>query len=255
MSRIRSEQAVRRRTSERRGPTTRWSRRASIRVNVSPPRAAQREALGLTIGSMPPQVPKALVFDLGGVLLDIDFDRAFRAWSTFSALSLNALKQKFHFDEQYQRHERGEIESDDYFTHITSLLSLSASIDEVATGWNSIFVGEVSETLKLVEYARRSLPCYVLTNTNATHMARWTGLFPNVTATVDRVFASHHIGRRKPEKAAFDHVCLAVGLTPQSLLFFDDSPENVSGASDAGLQSVLVRGPADVARSFAELGL
>ena len=204
---------------------------------------------------MPPFVPQALVFDLGGVLVDIDFDRAFRAWSKYSALSLETLKERFHFDEQYQRHERGEIESHEYFTHVTSLLSLSASIDEVATGWNSIFVGEVSGTLRLVEYARRSLPCYVLTNTNATHMARWTELFPNVTAAVDSVFASHHIGRRKPERAAFDHVCLALGLTPQSLLFFDDSLENVNGASDAGLQSILVRGPADVARSFAEFGL
>ena len=55
---------------------------------------------------MPPQ---ALLFDLGGVLIEIDFARAFRAWQPISRLSLEEISWTFKFDAPYERHERGEI--------------------------------------------------------------------------------------------------------------------------------------------------
>ncbi len=103
--------------------------------------------------------------------------------------------------------------------------------------------------------ARRSVPCYVLTNTNATHKKRWATLYPDVVAAFDRIFASHEIGLRKPERAAFDYVCLATGLNPRSVLYFDDSPANIEAGSGAGLQSVLVRSPEDVAKSLQAIGM
>jgi FMN phosphatase YigB (HAD superfamily) len=193
---------------------------------------------------------QALLFDLGGVLVDIDFNRALVAWSQYSALPLAILKQAFSFDEQYERHERGEIPSSAYFAHLASALQLSATLEEIDSGWNSIFVGEIVATRKLVESARRSLPCYAFTNTNASHMACWSKLFPSVVAAFDKIFASHEIGLRKPERAAFDHICSVIGADAQSVMFFDDVSENVQAATDAGLRSVLVRGPADVANAL-----
>ena len=52
---------------------------------------------------------EALLFDLGGVVIEIDFDRVLRRWETISALSFAELKSTFHFDAAYERHERGEI--------------------------------------------------------------------------------------------------------------------------------------------------
>lgn len=198
--------------------------------------------------------PKALLFDLGGVLIDIDFDLAFRAWSRHSSLPLAALRQRFLFDEPYERHERGEIAADEYFAHLAETLELAATPDQVAAGWNAIFRGEIGSTLDRVAQARRSLPCYVLTNTNATHRACWSARYPRVAAGFDRIFASYEIGLRKPEPAAFDHVCRVTGFDPASLLFFDDTPENVNAAASYGLQSVLVRGPEDVARALQTAG-
>ena len=186
--------------------------------------------------------PKALLFDLGGALIDIDFDLAYQAWSRHSALPLGTLRQHFLFDTPYERHERDEIAADEYFAHLTSALQLTATPDQVVAGWNAIFRGEIAATLERVAQARRSLPCYVLTNTNATHMACWAARFPRVATGFDRIFASHEIGRRKPEPAAFDHVCRVTGCHPEALLFFDDTPANVDAAASYGLPSVLVRG-------------
>jgi putative hydrolase of the HAD superfamily len=113
----------------------------------------------------------------------------------------------------------------------------------------------MTETRALVERARQRLPCYAFTNTNASHMRRWSALYPQVVSSFDRIFASHLMGLRKPERAAFDHICCALALAPQSILFFDDSSANVQAARDAGLQGVLVRTPEDVADALHAVGV
>jgi glucose-1-phosphatase len=197
---------------------------------------------------------QALLFDLGGVLLDIDFGRALAAWQPYSAWSPDELRNAFKHDAQYERHERGEIDAAAYFAHLASTLRLTASPEQIEQGWNAIFVGEIGPTRRLVESLRGTLPCYAFTNTNASHMTRWSALFPAVAGAFDRIFASHQLGLRKPERAAFECICALTGIPAASFLFFDDSAENVQAACDAGLQGVLVASPEDVVTALRVLG-
>ena len=107
----------------------------------------------------------------------------------------------------------------------------------------------------LVEALRKVVPCYAFTNTNASHMATWSKLFPGVVGAFDRIFASHELGLRKPEPAAFERVCRLAGVAAASTLFFDDLPHNVQAAQQFGLQAVLVRSPNDVAHALRAVGL
>jgi putative hydrolase of the HAD superfamily len=70
----------------------------------------------------------------------------------------------------------------------------------------------------------------------------------------DRIFASHELGLRKPERAAFERVCALTGTSAASILFFDDLAENVQAAKDAGFQGVLVKTPEDVAAALRSFG-
>ena len=200
----------------------------------------------------PHPTTKALLFDLGNVLVDVDFGRAFAAWAPYSALSAHDLGQRFTCDAHYQRHERGEIPADAYFAHLADTLELRATRAQIELGWNAVFTGEITRTRELVESLRGVLPCYAFSNTNATHMARWSTLFPAVTRAFEQIFASHLLGLRKPDRAAFDRVCALIGEPAPAIRFFDDLPENVLAAQDAGLQGVLVRSPADVETSLQE---
>jgi putative hydrolase of the HAD superfamily len=199
--------------------------------------------------------PQALLFDLGGVLLECDFQRALAAWAPFSSLHPDALRERFRPDAHYEKHERGEIDAAAYFARLGATLGLKAGQDEIRRGWNAIFVGEITETLALVESLRSVMPCYALTNTNATHMEAWSARYPAVVRAFDRIFASHEMGVRKPERAAFERICQMTGIAPGSLVFFDDLAENVHAATQVGLQGVLVRSPADVASAVRKLGL
>jgi putative hydrolase of the HAD superfamily len=203
---------------------------------------------------MPSQPPCALLFDMGGVVIDIDFDRAFSAWQDKSELSVDEIRNIFTFDLQYQRHERGEITASAYYDHLADILQLENNHDYIAAGWNAIFVSEIAETVAMVRAVRSSIPCYAFTNSNAAHAVTWRTRFTNVIDSFDRIFSSHEIGLRKPEPRAFAHIAELIGVPLESLVFFDDLLENVESAAAAGLASVHVRGPSDVRLTLESLG-
>lgn len=203
---------------------------------------------------MPSPKPQALLFDLGGVLVDFDFGRALQVWAPYSAKSLDELKLAFTFDVPYQQHERGEISAAQYFDYLARHLQLSASPAEMERGWNSIFKGEFAQTRAMVQTMRQHLPCLALSNTNALHMATCGALYPEVVGAFDRIFTSHEMGMRKPERAAFEHISQATGIEAGDILFFDDLLENVQAAADAGLQAVQVRSPEDVRQALTAHG-
>lgn len=197
---------------------------------------------------------QALLFDLGGVVIDIDFDRAFAQWQSISRLSFAEIKSLFKPDIPYQRHECGEIPSDEYFDHLCTTLKLQRDFRLVADGWNAIYLGEIGETVKIIQATRASIPCYAFTNSNALHQTTWSAQFPAVVQCFDRIFSSHEIGLRKPDRRAFEYIAAAIGVAPRSIIFFDDLVENVDGAAAAGLQAVHVRSPDDVRIALRRIG-
>ena len=189
---------------------------------------------------------KALLFDLGGVVIEIDFDRVLKRWEPISKLSFTELKATFHFDTAYERHERGEIEAPEYFAHLRDFLQLDASDDEIAAGWNAVFVADLPEVLAAIAQARAELPCYAFTNTNPTHLATWKAGFPAAFNGFDKIFISSDLGVRKPERRAFDAITADIGVAHEQILFFDDTFKNITGSREAGLQTVYVQSPEDV---------
>jgi glucose-1-phosphatase len=195
---------------------------------------------------------RALLFDLGGVVLDVDFERALAAWAPHSRLPAGQLRERFFFDAPYQRHETGHLDAGGYFAHLREVLALECDEATVRSGFNAVLLGEVAETVQLLDAARRHVPCYAISNTNAVHVAEMERAFPQLLPRFTRVFASHEIGHRKPHPAAFEHVLRAIGLPAAEVLLFDDLVPNVEAARALGLQAVLVRGPEDVREALAE---
>jgi len=196
---------------------------------------------------------EALLFDLGGVLIEIDFDRTFRAWEALSPLNLDEIRARFYFDDAYEQHERGEIDRTAYFAHLRALLHLEATDHEIAVGWNALFIRDIPAVLAAIKGISARIPCYAFTNTNAEHQRAWSTQFPHVIPLFRRVFSSWELGLRKPEHAAFRAVADAIGVSCTSILFFDDTFENVEHAQALGVQTVHVHSPIDVENALARL--
>jgi putative hydrolase of the HAD superfamily len=188
----------------------------------------------------------ALLFDLGGVVMGLDWQRAFQRWSRASHVPAEAHATLYAFDEPYERHERGEIDAAEYFASLRHSLGIDIPDDEFHAGWSAIFTEPIHETVALLEKLRDRVPLYAFSNTNRAHHAVWARKFAPALKNFRRVFVSSEIRLRKPERASFDYISREIGVPHSRILFFDDTPVNVEGARAAGLQAVLVKGPDDV---------
>jgi putative hydrolase of the HAD superfamily len=101
----------------------------------------------------------ALLFDFGGVIVDIDFGRAVAAWAQAGQVAPNSLASRFSFDAHYEAHERGEIDGEQYFAALRDSLGLTLPNEELLGGWNAIFLDPMPgiERLLNLETAVRAL--------------------------------------------------------------------------------------------------
>src|SRR5262245_28550270 len=144
----------------------------------------------------------ALLFDLGGVVIEIDFNRAFARWAAHSHHRLETIKAQFAFDCFYKRHERGEIGASEYFASLRTSLGIDISDTQFVDGWNAIYVREVPGIAALLQRAKGKMPLYAFTNSNPTHQRVWSQRFAAVLSLFRTVFVSSDLGKRKPEPEA-----------------------------------------------------
>ena len=194
-----------------------------------------------------------LLFDLGGVIIDLDFERVFQRWADLSDQTAEALQARFRFDDAYEQHERGEIDSPTYFAALASTLELDLTLDELIDGWNAVFLGPFPGATDLLARLATRFPLHALTNSNPTHQACWSQLYGQDLSVFQTVFVSSTIGRRKPEPDTYLFVADSLGVAPERFLFFDDSDDNVTGARQAGLSATHVTSFEDLVAKTAAL--
>ena len=193
----------------------------------------------------------ALLFDLGGVLLGIDFERVVARWAELAGVPVGTLKARFDHGLPYQRHERGEIDAAAYYAALRGSLGIDIGDAQFEDGWNRVFADEIAPTVALMPRLAQRIPLYLFSNTNETHRRHWMEHHAEALRPFKRIFVSSEMGLRKPERASFEHIAREIGVPPHRILFFDDTLENVEGARAAGVPTVWVRSPADVERAVA----
>ena len=198
---------------------------------------------------------RALLFDLGNVVFEIDFGRSLAAWNALAGRPAASPIAPFDFDDAYRSHEVGLIDADTYFAHLARKLGLPQDLARIREGWNALLVREIAETLAMIDAVRGRLACHALSNTNAVHLEAVRTRFPGLLERFDQVFASHEVRLRKPDPRLFHHVLQQLDLAPHEVLFFDDLAENVDAARALGMQAELVTAPADVRRALAARSL
>ncbi len=198
----------------------------------------------------------ALLFDLGRVVLDVDFNKTLACWAGHAGCEAAQLAGRFSSrDEIYRRHEKGEISDAEFFAGLRASLGIGISDAQFLEGWNAIFAGEMPGIAPLLSRAAQRLPLYAFSNTNGAHVEHFSVIHADLLGHFREMFLSSAIGLRKPDAAAYDHVVKAIGVPAERIVFFDDLAENVEGARARGLTAVHVTSSADVAEALAALGI
>lgn len=192
---------------------------------------------------------EAVLFDLGGVLLELDYTRTSDAFDRLAGRRL-AVYSKTEQAHLFDRFERGELDAATFRAELRALLARSGAARESSitdaeldAAWNALLGGVPAHNLEMLRALRRTHRVYLLSNTNEIHLAAflerferdhgarygsWSDLF-------HRDYYSHLLGARKPEREIFERVLRAEGLVAERTLFIDDNWSNVLGARAVGL--------------------
>ena len=198
----------------------------------------------------------ALLFDLGRVVLDIDFSKALACWAAHASCAPSASPRALGVDETYRHHERGKISDEAFFEGLRRSLGIAITDEQFLEGWNAIFAGEMDGIAPLLERAARQLPPLRLLQHQSRARRRTS---PGSTRTRSAVSASSSFPprseceNRKPQ--AFAHVVKAMGVPASRIVFFDDLADNVESARSLGIKAVQVKSSRDIADALTALGV
>jgi putative hydrolase of the HAD superfamily len=183
-----------------------------------------------------------LIFDLGGILIDIDYTKTIQE---FEKLGVNNFQQQYSQATQsnlFDEFETGKISVQRFINGVLPLLGKGTTANQVVHAWNSMLLDVPLEKIKLLERLKQKYPMFLLSNTNAIHLPivekRWAKTSPQpMTSFFEKCYFSHEIQLRKPHAEAFQFVCKENALNPARTLFIDDSMQHVLGAKAFGLQA------------------
>ena len=183
-----------------------------------------------------------IVFDLGGVLVDLDFKAAINGLQ--QAGFANVKEQLLAFDHEgiFKKFELGEMTADEFRTAIRENSTVTLTDEEVDGLWNAMLLEIPREKLELILELRGKYMVYLLSNTNSIH---WDYVCKNafnyrgfrVNDYFEETFLSYEMHLAKPNKAIFEKVLHDANLLPEETLFIDDSEANCKAAEEVGIHA------------------
>jgi len=184
-----------------------------------------------------------IIFDLGGVVLNLDPQLSIKAFAEQSNLSEDEVLSKFMKSDWSYAFERGEITSAEFRNEIRENLEINLSDDEIDQAWSAMLLDLPLTRLNLLAGLRNNYQTFILSNTNAIHIEVFNEIVADSTAGnriedyFDKIYYSHKIGLRKPDEAIYEYVISRNKLLPETTLFIDDMKSNILGAASVGLNT------------------
>lgn len=202
---------------------------------------------------------KTVIFDLGGVLFDIDYKLTQEAFqklgitADFQAV-FSQQKQAGIFDE----FEKGLISPAQFREGLRKWLSETVTDDQIDEAWNAILVGFRVKEIALLDKLKHKYDIFLLSNTNEIHLVEIMKMIKvHSSGSMDKIFIkayySCRMGLRKPDKTIYEQVIRENNLNPATTLFIDDLLQNIEGAQSAGLQTLHCTSLVDLESYFGEL--
>ena len=193
---------------------------------------------------------KNIIFDLGGVIMDIDVKQTLKA---FSRLGIKNIENYFGHGfaaSFFSDHEAGRISDEEFLKEIKKLLTEEASNDAVEISdeavidaWNALLLRFPPERISLLKEIKSRYRLFLFSNTNAIHYDKFREIYRNSFAgeledLFEKAYFSHSMGHRKPDIGGFELIIRENGLDPKQTLFIDDAFINVEGALKTGLKGL-----------------
>ena len=185
---------------------------------------------------------KNIVFDLGGVLVDLDFKSAINGLQKAGFANVKEQLQAFDREGIFQKFELGEMTAEEFRSAIRENSTVTLTDEEVDALWNLMLLEIPREKLELILDLRGKYMVYLLSNTNSIH---WDYVCKNafnyrgfrVSDYFEKTFLSFEVHLAKPDKAIFERMLEDANLLAEETLFIDDSEANCKAAAEVGIHA------------------
>ncbi len=178
---------------------------------------------------------RAIIFDIGNVLLKFDFNIAIRKLAPLCNVTPNQ-KLLAPIEEIKTAYESGQIGREEFLDKAIALLGYRGSRESFVAAWEDIFE-ENTPMIELVEQLHERYPLYLLSNTSDIHMDYILGKYPAFQRFRDAVY-SYKVKCFKPDRAIYEVAIRQFGINPAETVFIDDLPANVESARTLGFHAI-----------------
>ena len=187
----------------------------------------------------------AIIFDLGGVILNIDYNKTIESFKKIGVTDFDKLYTQAQQNHIFDKFETGKITPQDFRDYIKTIAKVNLTNKQIDNAWNAMLLDLPEHRIDVLKRISKSHQIYLYSNTNAIHLKSFRNSIEKEHGNkflLEEIFLntyySHEIGMRKPNQNGFLHILNENNLNPANTLFIDDSKQHIEGAKQLGLQTV-----------------
>lgn len=187
---------------------------------------------------------KHIIFDLGGVLINIDHRLTEQAFIDAGITNFGELYSQLQQSDLFDKFEMGQMTREEFIRTMQQIGATPLTEEQIVTAWNAMLLDFPVRRLQILQQLRLYYDLVLLSNTNEIHEESFNAILmrshgiPNIGVFFDKVYFSHRVGLRKPMAAIFQRVLDDTGFKPEQTLFIDDSPQHIAAAKALGIQTI-----------------
>lgn len=198
---------------------------------------------------------KNIIFDFGGVIINISHQKVENAFKSLGVKNFEALFNKATQSDLFQQFEKGEISASQFRSRIRTLTGLNVSDDKLDGVWNQIIGDYPLKRIDLLNQIKLNYRLFLLSNTNIIHYNYYIPKFHkefgfSFQSIFEKAYWSFKLRERKPDLISYKHVLRESNLKPAETLFIDDSIQNILAAQELGIHAVHLTEEIDVTEIF-----
>jgi glucose-1-phosphatase len=196
-----------------------------------------------------------IIFDLGGVLLNINPLLSLQAFEKLSGIDKDELLRKLVNEQVFEKFDTGSLSPDQFREELCRIMACDVSDDAIDSAWNILLLDFPLARVEMLQQLRKNYRIFLLSNTNSIHYEKYTNDFferygIQLVDLFDFIFLSYEIGMHKPDPGIYDHVLKYANLNPSECVFIDDSLPNIEAATRFGITGIHINSGRDVTQYF-----
>lgn len=201
---------------------------------------------------------KNIIFDIGGVILNLDYTKTLKA---FQELGVSNLDKSVYETPLFTDYEKGLISSQTFRTEASRQFDITVTDQQFDDAWNAMLLDLPLERLQIIQKLSERYRTFILSNTNAIHKVAFEAKIQCVSTLksldeiTQKAYYSHQIHDRKPNASIFRTVLQENNLLPQETLYLEDTHQHIQTAESLGIQTLHIQPPQTMQEALKSCGI